>query len=50
MHFLSFKLVWVFLVGYGIIQKVFCLPGVDHRHTNAKNAFVSLEFSVVGAI
>ena len=30
--------------------KYFCLPGIDHRHTNAKNVFVSLEFSVVAAI
>ena len=31
-------------------QKCFCLPGIDHRHTNAKNLFVSHEFSVVAAI
>ena len=27
---------------------MFCLTGIDHRHTNAKNVYVSLEFSVCG--
>ena len=31
-------------------QKCFYLPGIDHRHTNAKHVFVSLELSVVAAI
>ena len=38
-----------FQVRVGILNS-FCLPGTDHRHTNAKNGFVSLEFSVVTAI
>ena len=38
-----------FEVSVGICN-CFGFPGIDHRHTNAKNIFVSLEFSVVAAI
>ena len=34
----------------GTILISICLPGIDHRHTNAKNVFVSLEFGIVAAI
>ena len=42
------EFVWIFCLQICLgILKCFCLPGIDHQHTNAKNIFVSLEFSVV---
>ena len=64
-HFLPFlDIFWIFFVNIFYLEvsvdfclqvsldifKCFCLPGIDHRHTNAKNVFVSLEFSVVATI
>ena len=45
------ELLWIFGLQVSVVMfKCLCLPGIDHRHTNAKNVFVSLEFSVVAAI
>ena len=47
------ELLWIFglqVINSVVMFKSLCLPGIDHRHTNAKNVFDSLEFSVVAAI
>ena len=45
------ELLWIFGLQVSVVMfKCLCLPGIDHRHTNAKNVFDSLEFSVVAAI
>ena len=46
---LGVSVYFCFEVSVGICN-CFGFPGIDHRHTNAKNIFVSLEFSVVAAI